>query len=164
MRRVRRIIRRTKLVHKKHQDVETQAPFEPPFRVDYSNQPPVQVNANVPPVKLDAVNKPPVKLERAPRKQSTDTDYVSLAIKVAKEFNQKTSIEHIDKVAEDLFKFDRDPQVHVTMPDVIAQEIFDWIVTLKDQHMFEHEKLKLAREFIAGLASESSPVEKPDEL
>lgn len=173
MRRVRRLIRRKKLVPAKHQNVETQEPFEPPYWIDYSNQPPsqidyssqppVQVNAlNTPPVKLDAVNKPPVKLEQAPRKPFTD--YVSLAIKAAKEFNQKTSLEHIDKVAKDLFKFDIDPHVHVTMPNVVAQEIFDWIVTLKDRPMFEQERLKLARKFIASLASESSPVEKPDAL
>jgi len=163
MRRVRRLIRRKKLVRAKHQNVETQEPFEPLLWIDYSSQPPVQVNAlNTPPVKLDAVNKPPVKLEQAPRKPFTD--YVSLAIKAAKEFNQKTSLEHIDKVAKDLFKFDIDPHVHVTMPDVVAQEIFNWIVTLKDRPMFEQERLKLARKFIASLASESSPVEKPDAL
>ena len=163
MRKMRRLIRRKKLVRAKHQNVETQDPFEPLYRIDYSSQPPVQVNAlNTPPVKLDAVNKPPVKLEQAPRKPFTD--YVSLAIKAAKEFNQKTSLEQIDKVAKDLFKFDIDPHVHVTMPDVIAQEIFNWIVTLKDRPMLEQERLKLARKFIASLASESSPVEKPDAL
>ncbi|MFC1902031.1 hypothetical protein ACFLX3_03805 [Chloroflexota bacterium] len=147
--------------------METQEPFEPPFQIDYSNQPPVQTNSvNIPPVKLDTVNKPPVKLEQAPRKPFTD--YVSLAIKTAKAFNKKTSLEHIDKVAKDLFKFDIDfdidPHLHVIMPDVIAQEIFDWIITLKERPMREQERLKLARKFIASLASASSPVEKPDTL
>jgi hypothetical protein len=166
MRRVRRLIRRRKLVrYTKYHDVETEAPqpLEPPLRINSSNQPPFQIDySSQLPVQENAVNKPPVKLERAPRKPFTD--YVSLAIKAGKEFNQKTSLEHIDKVAKDLFKFDIDPHVHVTMPDVVAQEIFDWIVTLKDRPMFEQAKLKLARKFIASLASESSPVEKPDAL
>lgn len=163
MRRVRRLIRRKKLVRAKHQNVETQEPFEPLYWMDYSNQPPSQIDySSQPPVQVNTLNTPPVKLEQAPRKPLTD--YVSLAIKVAKEFNQKTSLEHIDKVAKDLFKFDIDPHVHVTMPDVVAQEIFNWIVTLKDRPMFEQERLKLARKFIASLASESSPVEKPDAL
>ena len=147
----------------KHQDVETQEPFEPLIQIDYSNQTPVQVNvSNIPTVKLDTVSKTPDKLEQAPRKPFTD--YVSLAIKAGKNFNRKTSLEYIDKVAEDLFKFDLDPHVHIIMPDVVAQEIFDWIVTLKDQPMREQERLKLARKFIDSLASESSPVEKPDAL
>ena len=167
MRRVRRIIRRTRRVRTKYQDVETQGPFEQPFGIDYSNQTPFQmdyssqppIRANTvytPPIELDALNKPPVKSEQAPRKPFTD--YVSLAIKAGKKFKQKTSLEHIDKVAKDLFKFDIDPHVHVTMSDVVAQEIFDWIVTLKDRPMVEQKRLKLARKFIASLASESSPV------
>lgn len=154
MYRIRRRIRKTKWVRRtKYHNVKTPGPFEPPFKIDSVNQPPV---------KLDAVNKPPIKLEQAPRKPFTD--YVSLAIKAANEFNQKTSLEHIDKVAKDLFTFDIDPHLHITMPDVVAQEIFDWIITLKDRPMFEKERLKLARKFIASLISASSPVEKPDAL
>lgn len=147
----------------KDQNVETRGPFEPPFQIDYSNQPPFQIDSvNTTPIKWPAVNKPPVKLEQAPRKPLTD--YVSLAIKAAKALNKKTSLEHIDKVAKDLFKFDIDPHLHIIMPDVIAQEIFDWIITLKERPMLEQERLKLARKFIASLDSESTPVEKPDVL
>jgi hypothetical protein len=164
MRRPRRLIRRTRFVRRiKHQDVETQEPFEPLLQIDCSNQPPFQTDSvNIPPVKLPAVNIPPVKLEQAPRKPLTD--YVSLAIRAGKAFNKKTSLEHIDKVAKDLFKFDIDPHLHVTMPDVEAQEIFNWIITLKERPMREQERLKLARKFIASLDSESTPVEKPDAL
>ena len=111
---------------------------------------------------IKVVNKPTIEVKKPHPKP--DTDYLSLAIKAAKTLNQKTSLEQIDKVAKDLFKFDIDPHLHITMPDVIAQEIFNWIVTLKDRPMFEQERLKLARKFIASLASESSPVEKPDVL
>jgi len=164
MRRVRRLIRRTRLLRRtKDQNVETQGPFEPLLQINYSNQPPFQTDSvNIPPVKLPAVNKPPVKLEQAPRKPLTD--YVSLAIKAAKALNKKTSLEHIDKVTKDLFKFDIDAHLHITMPNVIAQEIFDWIITLKERPMREQERLKLARKFIASLDSESTPVEKPDVL
>ena len=193
MRRVRRLIRRTKLVRTKYQNLETQDPFESPFQTEYSNlpyieasaanelplkldvvnKPPVQSSAvnepllrldpiNKPPVQVNAVNEPPVKVEQVPRKPLTD--YVSLAMKTAQKLYNKTSLEHIDKVAKDLFKFDIDPHLHITMPDVVAQEIFDWIITLKDRPMFEKERLKLARKFIAGLASARSPVEKPDAL
>ena len=194
MRRVRRIIRRTKLLPRtKDQNVEPREPLVPLIQIDYSrqprvklppvNKPPVRLPAvnkppfqldsvNKPPVKFpvvnkppfqsDSVNKPPVKLEQASLKPLTD--YVTLAIEAAKALNKKTSLEQIDKVAKDLFKFDTEPHLHITMPDVIAQEIFNRIITLKERPMQEQDRLKLARKFIASLDSENTPVEKPDVL
>jgi len=164
MRRVRRLFRRTKLLPRaKDQNVETREPLEKLIQMDFVNTPYVKLPVvNTPYFKLPAVNTPPVKLEQAPRKPLTD--YVSLAIKAAKALNKNTSLEHIDKVAKDLFKFDIDPYLHIIMPDVITQEIFDWIITLKERPMREQERLKLARKFIASLDSESTPVEKPDVL
>jgi hypothetical protein len=164
MHRVRRLIHRTNFLPRtKDQNVETRDPLEPLIQIDSVNKPYVKLPVlNTPYVKSPAVNSPPVKLEQAPRKLLTD--YVFLAIKAAKALNKNTSLEHIDKVAKDLFKFDIDPHLQIIMPDVIAQEIFDWIITLKERPMREQERLKLARKFIAILDSENTPVEKPDVL
>lgn len=174
MHRVRRLIHRTKLLPRTNdQNVEIRDPLEPLIQIDSVNKPYVKLPVintsyvklpvvNKPYVKSPAVNTPPVKLEQAPRKLLTD--YVFLAIKAAKALNKNTSLEHIDKVAKDLFKFDIDPHLQIIMPDVIAQEIFDWIITLKERPMREQERLKLARKFIASLDSENTPAEKPDVL
>ena len=144
MSRVRRVIRKTKWLHRtESHHMETRTPFQHDFQVK-------------------AVNQPPIEVEQAHRKPVTD--YVSLAIKAAKSLNQKTSLDHIDKVAADLFKFDVDPHLHITMPDIIAQEIFDWIITLSEQPIHGKEKLRLARKFIVSLAPVSFPVEKPEAL
>ncbi len=164
MSRVRRVIRKTKWVRrKKHDHVETLRPFQPAIQINSVNQQPFQINAvNQPPFQTNTVNQPPIKVEQAHREPVID--YVSLATKAAKALNQKTSLDHIDKVAADLFKFDADPQLHITMPDIEAQEIFDWIITLSEQPIHKKEKLRLARQFIDSLAPVSSPVEKPEAL
>ena len=107
---------------------------------------------------VKAVNQPPIEVEQAHRKPVTD--YVSLATKVANALYRKTSLEHIDKVAEDLFIFDVKPQWH-TMPDMVAQAIFNWIITLSKQPIDEEEKFRLVKKFIVRLATKSSPIEKP---
>jgi len=111
---------------------------------------------------VKAVNQPPIEVEQAHRKPVTD--YVSFAIKAAKSLNQKTSLDHIERVTAGLFKFDVAPHLHITMPTMVAQEIFDWIITLSEQPIDEEEKLRLARKFIVSLAPVSSPVEKPAAL
>ena len=154
MARVRRVIRKTKWVRRpKYHHVETLRPFQPTYQAIFKDQPPFEINA---------VNRPPIEVAKAHPKPVTD--YVSLAIKAAKSLNQKTSLDHIDKVATGLFKFDVDPHLHITMPDIIAQVIFDWIITLSEQPIDEEEKLRLARKFIVSLAPVSSPVEKPAAL
>jgi len=50
------------------------------------------------------------------------------------------------------------------MPDIIAQEICDWIITLSEQPIHEKERLRLAREFIVSLTAVRLPVEKPEAL
>ena len=167
MRRVRRLIRRTKWVRTKYQNVETQDPFEPPFQTDYSNLPYIQVNdVNKPPVKLEQapieVEQAPIEVEKAHRKPVTD--FVSLAIKAAKALNKKTSLAHIDNVAEGLFKFDMDPHLHITMPDIVSQEIVNWIITLSKQPILPDEKLRLAKKFIVSLAPVNSSVEEQENL
>ena len=59
-------------------------------------------------------------------------------------------------------KFDLDPHLNITMPDIISQEIFDWIITLSQQPIFEKEKLQLAKKFISGLVPDSCPSVKPE--
>ncbi|MFC1965073.1 hypothetical protein ACFLWG_03630 [Chloroflexota bacterium] len=141
---VRRVIRKTKRPRRiKSHHVETLIPYQHAFQVE-------------------AVNQPPIEVEQAHRKPVTN--YLSLAIKAAKALYRKTSLDHIDKVAEGLFTFDLDPHLHTTMPDIVAQEIFDWIITLSEQPMDEEEKLRLARKFFVSLAPVSSPVEKPAAL
>jgi len=164
MARVRRVIRKTKWVRRpKYHHVETLRPFQPAYQAIFKDQPPFEINAvNQPPSQINAVNQPPIEVAKAHPKPVTD--YVSFAIKTAKSLNQKTSLDHVDKVAADLFKFDVDPHLHITMPDVIAQGIFDWIITLSEQPIHEKEKLRLARKFIVSLTTVSSPVEKPAEL
>ena len=90
-------------------------------------------------------------------------DYVSLATKVAKSLYRKTSLDHIDEVAESLFTFDVEPHLH-PMPDMVAQSIFNWIITLSEQPIDEEEKLRLVEKFMARLATASSPIEKPATL
>ena len=144
MARVRRVIRKTKrLRHTQYHNMGTLRPFQHACQVK-------------------AVNQPPIEVEQAHRKPVTD--YVSLAIKAAKALNQKTSLDHVDKVAEGLFIFDVDRRCYITMPDIVAQEIFDWLITLSEQPIDEEEKLRLARKFIVSLAPVSSPVEKPAAL
>ena len=111
---------------------------------------------------VKAVNQPPIEVEQAYRKPSTD--YISLAIKVAKALNGKTTLNRINKVAKGLFRFDATSHLNKRMPDVVSQEIYDWIVTLSEQPIDEEEKLRLARKFIVSLAPVSSPVEKPAAL
>jgi len=142
-----------------------QATFEdqPPFQINSVDQPPSQIDAvNQPPSQTNAVNQPSIKVAKAHPKPVTD--YVSLAIKAAKSLSQKTSLDHVDKVAADLFKFDVGPHLHITMPDIIAQEICDWIITLSEQPIHEKERLRLAREFIVSLTAVRLPVEKPEAL
>ena len=174
MSRVRRVIRKTKRVSRtKYPHVETLRPFQsayrstfedqPPFQINSVDQPPSQIDAvNQPPSQINAINQTPIEVAKANRKPVTD--YASLAIKAAKALYQKTSLDHIDKVAEGLFTFDVDPHLYITMPDIVAQEIFSWIITLSEQPMDEEEKLRLARKFIVSLAPVSSPVEKPAAL
>jgi len=109
---------------------------------------------------VEAVNQPPIEVEQAYRKPVTD--YISLAIKAAKALNGKTTLNRINKVAKGLFRFDATSHLNKRMPDVVSQEIYDWIVTLSEQPIDEEEKLRLARKFIVSLAPVSSPVEKPE--
>ena len=140
MARVRRVIRKkNRLLRTKSHDVETPRPFQHAFQVK-------------------AVNQPPIEVEQAYRKPVTD--YVSLAINVAKKYNRKTSRDHVNKVAKGLFRFDATSHLNKRMPDVVSQEIYDWIVTLSEQPIDEEEKLRLARKFIVILDPVSSPVEK----
>ena len=80
------------------------------------------------------------------------TEYIALAIKVAKGVYQKTSLNRVDDVAKALFTFEMTPPIHITMPDMVAQEIFNWAVTLGVQPIDENEKLKLLRKFFISLA------------
>ena len=175
MSRVRRVIRKTKWVRRpKYRRVRTlsddlpiqETYFTSSGGLNYGGTPECQGETLRPPqhaCQVKAVNQPPIEVEQARRKPVV-TDFVSLAIKATKALNQKTSLEHVDEVAERLFKFDVDPHLHITMPDPIAQEIFDWIITLSEQPMYEKERLRLARKFIVSLAPVSSPVEKPEAL
>lgn len=75
------------------------------------------------------------------------TDYLALAIKIGKALYEKTSLDHVRKVAKSIFTFELAPPVHFTMPDIVAQEIYDWIITLSKQPIDDEEKLKLIRKF-----------------
>jgi len=175
MSRARRVIRKTKRLRRtKYHRVRTlsddlpiqETYFTSSSGLNYGGTPECQGETLIPSqhaCQVKAVNQPPIEVEQARRKPVV-TDFVSLAIKAAKELNQKTSLEHVDKVAEDLFKFDKDPHLHITMPDIVAQEIFDWIITLSEQPMYEKERLRLARKFIVSLAPVRSPVENPEAL
>ena len=107
---------------------------------------------------VKTINQPPTGVEQTHRKPATD--YVSLATKIAKVLYRKTSLDHIDEVAESLFTFDVEPHLH-PMPDMVAQAIFNWIITLSKQPIAEEEKLRLVKKFIARLATASSPIKKP---
>ena len=100
--------------------------------------------------KVKTMNQPPTIVEQGHRKRVKD--YVSLATKVAKILYRKTSLEQIDEVAESLFIFDVEPHLH-PMPDMVAQAIFNWIITLSQQPIDEKEKLRLVKKFIACLAT-----------
>jgi len=106
---------------------------------------------------VKAINQPPIELEQTSTKHVTD--YVSLAIRAANDFHQKTSFAHVNEVAKGLFKFDIGSNLRGTMPDIVSQEIYDWVITLSEQPIDEEEKLRLAKKFIASLALASSPVE-----
>ncbi len=164
MSRVRRVIRKTKWVRRpKYHHVETLRPFQPAYQAIFEDQPPFEINAvDQQPSQINSVNQPPIEVAKAHPKPVTD--YVSLAIKAAKSLNQKTSLDHVDKVAEGLFIFDVDPHLNITMPDMVSQEIFNWIITLSEQPIRGKEKLRLARKFIVSLAPVSFPVEKPEAL
>jgi len=115
---------------------------------------------------VKAVNKPPIEvkqehLEVKQEHREPVTDYLSLAIKAAKAYYRNTSLDHVNKVAKNLFRFNRTEHLENIMPDVVAQEIYDWIITLSEQPIYPEKKLRLAREFIVSLAPVSSPVEKP---
>ena len=103
------------------------------------------------------INQTPVKAEQTPHRHVTD--YVSLAIRAANIFHQKTPFAHVNEVAKGLFKFDIGSNLRGTMPDIVSQEIYDWVITLSEQPIDEEEKLRLAKKFIASLALASSPVE-----
>jgi len=171
MARVRRVIRKTKRLRRtKYHHVGTLSDGRPKQEkyftrssgMNYVGTPEWQGETLRPfqhACQVKAVNQPPIEIEQAHRKPVTD--YVSLAIKVAKALNRKTSLDHVDKVAEGLFIFDVGPHLNITMPDMVSQEIFNWIITLSEQPIDEEEKLRLARKFIVSLAPVSSPVEKP---
>jgi len=175
MARVRRVIRKTKRLRRtKYHHVGTLSDGRPKQEkyftsssgMNYVGAPEWQGETLRPfqhACQVKAVNQPPIEVEQVRRKPVV-TDFVSLAIKATKALNQKTSLEHVDEVAERLFKFDVDPHLHITMPDPIAQEIFDWIITISEQPTYEKERLRLARKFIVSLAPVSSPVEKPEAL
>ena len=90
------------------------------------------------------------------------TDYLALAIKVGKALYENTTIGHVRNVAKTIFTFDLAPPVHFTMPDIVAQEIYDWIITLSEQPISDDEKLKLIRKFAIYINSatgfEKNPV------
>ena len=172
-----RVIRKTKRLHRtKYHHVGTlsdglpkqEKPFTSSSGMNYIGTPEWQVEPLRPfqqACQVKAANQPPIEAEQAPIKveqahRKPVTDYVSLAMKVAKALNGKTSLDHVDKVAEGLFIFDVDPHLQSKMPDMVSQEIFNWIITLSEQPIDEEEKLRLARKFIVSLAPVSSPVEK----
>jgi hypothetical protein len=160
--RVIRVIRKKRRVRPtKYRHVETPRPFQPTFPINDVNQPPIEVEqADHKPVEVEQAHRKPVEVKQAHREPVTD--YMDLAIKAAKALYQKTSLDHIDNVAAGLFKFDKDPHLHVTMPDVVAQEIFNWIITLSEQPIRPQAKLRLARKFIVSLDPETNPVENQE--
>jgi hypothetical protein len=89
------------------------------------------------------------------------TDYLALAIKIGKALYEKTSLDHVRKVAKSIFTFDLAPPVHFTMPDIVAQEIYDWIITLSEQPIDDEEKLKLIRKFVKYINSATSSEKYP---
>lgn len=90
------------------------------------------------------------------------TDYLALAIRIGKALYQKTTIDQVRKIAKSIFTFELAPPVHFTMPDIVAQEIYDWIITLSKQPMNDEAKLKLIRKFANSInmtnSSEKNPV------
>lgn len=83
--------------------------------------------------------------------------YLSLAIKIGKALYPGTSLEEVRNVAKRIFAFDLAPSVHFTMPDIVAQEIYDWIITLSEQPISDDEKMRLIRKFATGINSLASP-------
>ena len=90
------------------------------------------------------------------KNDESTTDYLALAIKIGKALYEKTSLDHVRNVAKSLFTFDLAPPVHFTMPDIVAQEIYDWIITLSEQPISDEEKLKLIRKFAQYINSASN--------
>jgi hypothetical protein len=100
--------------------------------------------------------------EQQPKKTELEntestTDYLALAIKIGKALYEKTSLDHVRNVAKSIFTFDLAPSVHFTMPDIVAQEIYDWIITLSEQPINDEEKLKLTRKFVMRINSAKIP-------
>ena len=91
-----------------------------------------------------------------PENTKSSTDYLALAIKIGKALYEKTSLDHVHNVAKSIFTFDLAPPVHFTMPDIVAQEIYDWIITLSEQPIDDEEKLKLIRKFAIYINSATS--------
>jgi len=87
------------------------------------------------------------------------TKYLSIAVKVGKTLYPKTSLSHVRETAKKIFTFELAPPVHFTMPDIVAQEIYDWIITLGEQPIDDEEKQKLIRKFALCLNSETSSEE-----
>ena len=110
---------------------------------------------------MKVVNKPTI-AENKPHPKP-DTDYLSLAIKAANKYYRNTSLDHVNKVAKGLFSFKRTEHLQNKMPDVVAQEIYDWIITLSEQPIYPEKKLRLATEFISILASVNGNDENPAE-
>lgn len=92
------------------------------------------------------------------------TKYLSIAVKVGKALYEKTSLDHVRKVAKSIFTFDLAPPVHFTMPDIVAQEIYDWIITLGEQPIDDQEKLKLIRKFANNINMTNSSEKKSGKI
>ena len=149
------LIRKRKRLHlKKHRQVGTLSNgHRKPHTYEQRGEP-LRIFQDTSQVK--AVNKPPIEVKQACCKPAID--YLFLAIKLAKVCSGKTSRDHVNKVAKGLFSFDATSHYDKKMPDMVSQEIYDWILTLSEQRINEEEKLRLAREFIVSLTPVSSKV------
>ena len=85
-------------------------------------------------------------------------NYKLIGIKLGDGLKYSTSINEINRIASAIFNFNvlSHPQESITSSR--SQLIYDWIMTLSEQHLDEKEKLELPNHFINAMTPESDPM------
>jgi len=85
-------------------------------------------------------------------------NYKLIGIKLGDGLKYSTSINEINRIASAIFNFNvlSHPQESITSSR--SQLIYDWIMTLSEQHLDEKEKLELLNHFINAMTPESDPM------
>ena len=92
------------------------------------------------------------------------TDYTLIAIKLGDILKYSSSRNEVNRIAGAMFDFNKKEHPNANITSVIAQSVYDWVLTLSEQDLTEDDKISILSRFIKELAPEYAISKLPEGL